>query len=464
MKNENILGTLPIPKLLIKFGIPSVVSFLVNSIYNIVDQIFIGQKVGALGNAATTVSFPFVTLTLALALMVSVGTAANISLNLGRIQQERAERTLGNGITLAIILGLSLSIAGEAFMTPLLNLFGATENVFPYAYEYSRILLVGTPFVTVSIVLSDILRADGSPRYTMIVNLCCGVLNVILDAVFMYVFDWGVAGAAWATVISQFIALFLSVIRLPRLKTLKFSAKNMRLSLLAVKHIALIGVSSFITQVAGFFVQIVVNKTVVKYGAESIYGADIPLACFGIVTKVLQIMFSIILGICNATQPIFGYNFGARKYERVKQLVFVAGAVSLAFGVLGMIVFQVFPQQIINVFGQESALYNEFAVLCMRSMTMLIFLIFLQVLSSVYYQATGKPAAAIILSLSRQVLFLIPAIVILPVFFGIQGVMYAYPVSDLLSTIVGAIMIASAIKTLNTLIAEQKALTGEQII
>lgn len=451
---ENILGTKPIPELLLKFAVPSVISMLVNSIYNLVDQIFIGQGVGYLGNAATNVVFPFVMISMAVSLMISVGTAANVGLNLGKGDQDRANRILGNGLSLALISGCVILIFGESFMIPLLRLFGATDNIMPYAIDYGRIYLVGTVFTTIGILLNDIIRADGNPSYSMRSMLLGAGINIVLDPLFIFVFHWGVQGAALATILGQLATLFCGLAYLKKLRTLQMKKENMKLRGELVKAITTLGLSSFFTQFAALFMQIIMNQQTIKYGEMSIYGADIPLTVFGIVNKVNGLMMSLIMGISTGSQPLFSFNYGARKFQRVKQLVKTAMISCVVIGFLGMLCLQSFPNQIISIFGQESDLYNEFAVMCLKNMTIFIFVMGVQMVAGVYYQAVGKPVGALLLSLSRQVLFMIPCFLILPIFFGIKGVMWSFPVSDILSVTMAAIMLTVEMRKLNQMIRE----------
>ncbi len=451
---ENILGTKPIPELLLKFAVPSVISMLVNSIYNLVDQIFIGQGVGYLGNAATNVVFPFVMISMAVSLMISVGTAANVGLNLGKGDQDQANRTLGNGLFLALISGFVILILGEGFMVPLLRLFGATDNILPYAIDYGRIYLVGTVFTTIGILLNDIIRADGNPSYSMRAMLLGAGINIVLDPLFIFVFHWGVQGAALATILGQLATLICGLLYLKKLRTLQMKKENMKLKGDVVKSIVTLGLSSFFTQFAALFMQIIMNQQTIKYGEMSIYGADIPLTVFGIVNKVNGLMMSLIMGISTGSQPLFSFNYGAKKFQRVKQLVKTAMISCVVIGFIGMLCLQGFPNQIISIFGQESDLYNEFAVMCLKNMTIFIFVMGVQMVAGVYYQAVGKPVGALLLSLSRQVLFMIPCFLILPIFFGIKGVMWSFPVSDVLSVAMAALMLAVEMRKLNQMIRE----------
>ena len=459
-KKENILGTEKIGKLLLTYSIPGVISMLVNSIYNLVDQIFIGQGVGYLGNGATNVSFPFVQLLLALSLMVSAGTAANTSLNLGRKEDKEACHYVGNGLGLALGFGLFLLITGEVFLVPLLNFFGATEANLPYAIEYSRIMLIGFPFVACGMMMNDIIRADGTPRFAMVSMLVGALLNVIFDPLFIFVFHWGVRGAALATIIGQIATFILSFWKMHHLKTVQLNYADIRPVARRAKRILLIGLSAFLTQISMVFVQIILNNQAARYGAMSQYGADIPVTCFGIVMKVNQIMMSVIIGITNATQPIFSFNFGAAKYDRVRELVKKTVCATFIVGCLGWLVLQNFPSQIISIFGQESELYNEFAVMCCKNMTKMIFVMGVPMMAGVYFQAVGKPMQAVLLSLSRQILFTIPLMICLPIFMGVVGIMYAYPLADCFSITLAVILLTVEMKRLHRLEQEQKCIAG----
>lgn len=454
-ENENILGTQKISKLLIAYSVPGVISMLVNSIYNMVDQVFIGRGVGYLGNGATTVSFPFVQLLLALSIMTSAGTAANAGLNLGRKDQRKADSFIGSGFGLALFWGIMLLIVGELFMVPMLNFFGATPDNLPYAIDYSRIVLVGFPFVTTSMMMNDIIRADGLPKFAMISMLAGAIVNIILDPIFIFICHWGVSGAALATILGQILSCFLSLWKFRSLRTLHFIPSDMKPAFPRIKMIVIIGMSAFLTQMANLVSQIILNNQAAKYGLMSEYGADIPVTCFGITMKIVSLMMSMIIGITNATQPIFAYNFGAKKYDRVSELVKKAALTTMVVGFIGWIFFQSMPGQIIGIFGQESELYNKFGIMCLRNMTLTVFVMGIPMLAGVYFQSVGKPMRAVILSLSRQIIFLIPIILILPMFIGLPGVMYAYPISDIFSITLSVILFAQELRLLKKMSKEQ---------
>lgn len=458
VEKENMLGTEKIGKLLLTYSVPGVISMLVNSIYNMVDQIFIGRGVGYLGNGATTVSFPFVQLLLALSIMTSAGTAANAGLNLGRKEQRKADSFVGSGFGLAVFWGLLLLVVGELFMVPMLNFFGATPDNLPYAVDYSRIVLIGFPFVTTSIMMNDIIRADGKPRFAMISMLAGAAVNIVLDPIFIFICHWGVAGAAWATILGQILSCFLSFWKFRTLNTLHFKPADMAPAFPRLKLIMIIGMSGFLTQMANLVSQILLNNQAAKYGLMSEYGADIPVTCFGITMKIVSLMMSMIIGISNATQPIFAYNFGAKKYNRVSELIKKASLTTIVFGLFGWIFFQTIPAQIIGIFGQESELYNQFGVMCLKTMTLTVFVMGIPMLAGVYFQSVGKPMRAVVLSLSRQIIFLIPTILILPMFIGIKGVMYAYPIADIFSITLSVILFAIELKLLHQMHKESNSL------
>jgi putative MATE family efflux protein len=431
----NPLGYEKTGKLLRKFAIPSVVSMLVNSLYNIVDQIFIGRGVGYIGNAATNVSFPLVTLTLAITLMIGNGCAANMSLLLGQSKRQEASEGVGTALVMTIIAAVVIFVCGKLLIQPMLLLFGATETVLPYALDYTSIILYGLPFVMMSMTLNAIIRADGSPKYSMFSMLSGAILNIILDPIFIFVFDMGVKGAAYATIIGQVLGFAVSVVYLGKFKHVDFKLSYLKLKFRLVKMITMLGTSSFIVQFSGLFVQIVMNNSLKHYGALSVYGSDIPLSALGIVMKINMILLSVVLGISIGSQPIIGFNYGAKNYSRVKETYRTVLIISCAITFGGFLVFMFAPQAIISIFGQENDLYNEFAVKCFRIFLMGIFMAGFHVPTSGYFQAVGKPLRSAILSLARQVGFLIPLMIIFPLFFGLDGILYSGPFADLATTI-----------------------------
>ncbi len=448
----------PIGKLMLKFSLPAIASMVVNSIYNIVDQIFIGQGVGMYGNAATNLTFPLVTISMAIGTLIADGCVAYFSIKLGQKNYDDAARTMGNGITISLLAGLFITLSMELLMTQVLNLCGGTkvaEETFRYATEYARITLIGIPFVCISMTVSSIIRAQGNPRYAMISNISGCLLNVILDAWFVLGLGWGVAGAAWATVIGQVLNFVLAVSYIPRLKGISFKreyaipSKNILFAFLPL------GISSFFTQFGSTIVVICMNNLTVKYGALSVYGPDIPLAAFGIVMKVNSIIISVMVGLGIGSQPIVGYNYGAQNYKRVRSTYLRTIIVGLIVGFIGWACFQLFTQSIINIFGQENELYNDFALKCFHIFLAAIFLVGFLTPSSIFFQSIGKPTKAMICTLTRQLLHFLPLAYVLSSIIGIDGLLYAGPVSDVMATLTALILISGEMRIINKKIKEQ---------
>lgn len=422
-----------IGKLMLKFSLPAIISMVVNSIYNIVDQIFIGWGVGYLGNAATNVAFPLMTVAMALSTLICDGCVAYFSLKLGEKRYEEAARTMGNGVMIATVTGLTMFLLGEIFLSPILKLCGATENVFPYAKDYVSVTLLGYPLVFISMTISSLIRAEGNPRYSMICMLTGCITNIVLDALFVLGFDWGVKGAAWATVIGQFLNFCLCLAYIPRFRDIRFKLENMKPRRNVLGAFLPLGISSLFTQMSFAVLQVCMNNQLVKYGALSIYGPDIPLAAFGIVMKVNSIIISVLVGISVGSQPIVGYNYGAKNYDRVKKTYLRTILVGSIVAVLGWCCFQLFPQNIVNIFGQESELYNQFAVLCFRRFLITVCLAGITVPTGIFFQSIGKPVIAMISSMVRPLVFFIPALFFLTSRMGIDGALWAGPISDLLA-------------------------------
>ena len=429
-ENKSIFATEPIGRLIAKFAIPCVISLLVNSLYNIVDQIFIGWGVGYLGNGATNIVFPITIVALSLSLMIGDGGAAYLSLKLGEGDIESAKKGVGNAIVMVTMVSILLTAVFLIFINPILDLFGATDVLRPYALQYGTIIGIGLPFMMIPGALNSMIRADGSPKYAMFSMALGAVINTIFDPVFIFVFHMGVQGAAIATVMGQVASFIVSVIYLPRFKTLRFDAACFKLKPRTCGNIASFGVSSFITQFAITIVMALTNNLLAIYGAESVYGAEIPLTATGIVMKVNQILISILVGIAVGTQPIIGYNYGAKNFTRVKKALDIAFVISEIISILAFLIFQFTPMTIVSIFGSEEGLYNEFAVMAFRIFLLLCPLTGFQTVVSVYLQAVGKPVKSAILSLARQIIFFVLAALILPKFLGVTGVLWTGPVAD----------------------------------
>lgn len=442
----------PIVKLMLKFALPAIAAMVVNSIYNIVDQIFIGQGVGMLGNAATNLTFPLVTISMAIGTMIADGCVAYFSLKLGQRRYDEAALTMGNGIAISLLAGLFITLSMELLLQPVLRLCGGntvSAQTFEYAVEYARITLIGIPFVCVSMTVSSIIRAQGSPRYAMLCNITGCITNIALDAWFVLGLHWGVAGAAWATIIGQVLNFILAIAYIPRLKGIQFRLEYTKLRAKTVFAFLPLGISSFFTQFGSTIVVICMNNLIVTYGAESIYGPDIPLAAQGIVMKVNSIIISVMVGLGIGSQPIVGYNYGARNFRRVKETYLKTIVIGLAVGVVGWACFQLFTQSIVNLFGQESELYNQFALKCFHIFLSVIFLTGFIIPSGIFFQSIGKPTKAMICTLTRQLIYFLPAAFVLGHFMGIEGLLYAGPVGDILASATIAILVAGEIRILN---------------
>ena len=447
-QTENILGTEKIGKLIRKFSIPCIISMLVNSLYNIVDQTFIGQGVGYLGNGATNVVFPLVMIGLAFSLLLGDGASAYLSLKLGEKKKKEAETGIGNGIMLSAIISILFCLITLAFLPQFLKLFGCTENLKEYAIAYGRIIAIGLPFSMIGTTLNSIIRADGSPKYSMVTMVSGAILNTILDPIFIFVFHKGVEGAAIATVISQILTFVLNMAYIKRFKSIKITKENLKLEANVCGKISTLGISSFITQMSFVCVMTAENNLLGKYGANSKYGAEIPITVLGIVMKINQILNSMIIGIAAGSQPIFGYNYGARKYDRVKKALKIVLGSSVIISTIAFILFQTIPDKLILIFGSGDENYMEFACLAFRTYLLLCIFNGVQIPSGIFFQAIGKSTKSAILSLSRQIAILIPAMVILSHFYGIMGILSAGPVADGLAFVLALILLIKEAKNL----------------
>lgn len=446
----NPLGYKPIGHLLMQFALPAIIAMLVNSVYNIVDQIFIGQGIGYLGNAATTISFPIVTIILAVSTLLGAGGSAYAAIKLGEKKEEEAERTLGTVTILTLAASAVVVAAGFIFLDPMLRLFGATDNTMVYAREYTSIMLIGTPFNMLGVVLSNMARTDGSPSVAMYAMLAGAFLNTILDPVYIFIFHWGVTGAAIATITSQIIsAVVLVMYFVKKGKNMRYRKSILRVDSEICRMVLPLGISSGITQIASTILQVVMNNSLVYYGNQTAVGGDVALSAMGIVNKIGMILVSICLGIGIGSQPIFGFNKGANQPKRVRKTFLVAAASATTVAVLGWLVCQLFPGAILSLFGTEDPQFNLFAERCLRIYMLGIFAAGFQVVSTSYFQSTGQPLKASILSMLRQLLLLIPLILILPLRFGLSGILYAGPAADIISAIVVSQFIIHELRKLN---------------
>ncbi|WP_426349728.1 MATE family efflux transporter [Alloiococcus sp. CFN-8] len=448
-KKSNPLVSVPVNKLLRQFAIPSIIAMLVSAMYNIVDQFFIGRSVGELGNAATNIAFPLSICCIAIALLFGIGGASSFNLAMGRGNKREATYYLGNSAVMLFGCGLLLTLIVQLFLSPILVFFGAPEDILGLAKTYTGITSLGFPFMILAAGGGHLIRADGSPRFSMISNLTGAVVNTILDALFVFGFKWGIAGAAWATIIGQIISGAMAFFYLRRTKTVDIEKKHLIIRKRYIGRIISLGAAPCFNQLSMMVVQIVMNKSLNYYGALSVYGQAIPLACAGIIIKVNQVFFSFIIGISQGLQPIVSFNYGAMKYLRVKKAYLKAATYGFVLAVTAFLVFQLFPRYIIALFGDGSEAYYTFAIRYFRVFLFFTFLNFIQPITSNFFTAIGKPQKGIFLSLTRQILFLLPLILILPLFLGIDGILYAGPIADLIAGIVAITMVVKELREKN---------------
>ncbi|MEG0314870.1 MAG: MATE family efflux transporter [Erysipelotrichaceae bacterium] len=444
----NPLGYQPIPRLLLRFCVPTVIMMLVNSLYNIVDQIFIGQGVGYLGNAATTVAFPITTIILALGTLIGAGGSVNAAINLGKKNEKDAERTLGNVVLMLVVAGIAITTVGLVWLEPILSLFGATAANMDYSKQYASIILLGTTFNLLGIGLSNMARTDGNPNISMYSMVAGAILNTILDPIYIFIFKWGVGGAAIATITSQIISCIILVHYFNKKSNMRIKLVNLKPNIRIIKNILSLGVSSCITQSAITLTTIVMNNSLVYYGNLTSIGGDVALSSMGIVMKIAMIITSICVGIGIGAQPILGFNSGANQIERIKQTYKIAAASSTVVSIIGWLACLLIPNLILAMFGNDNAVFTEFAIRCMRIYMGGVFCAGFQITATSYFQATGQPLKASILSMLRQLILLIPLILILPTYYGLDGILYAGPIADITSGIVVYMFISYEMKKL----------------
>ena len=449
-EDNRYLGQEKVSKLLLKFSIPCILSLLISSLYNIVDQIFIGNsELGYLGNAATSIVFPITIISVAFAWCFGDGAAAFLSLAQGRNDTKNTHKAIGNSILINFIISIIFVILGFIFMDKLLYLFGASDVTIGLAREYFTIILLFIPVYMMANVMNPIIRADGSPAFSMISTLSGAIINIILDPIFIFVCKWGIAGAAWATVIGQVVSLIISIIYFTRTKTFKLSLDSFKMNFGIFSNVIKLGVSTFITQMSIVAISLVCNIMLARYGAISKYGADIPIAVMGICMKVFTIVINIVVGIILGAQPILGYNFGAKKIDRVKQTYKLVLISTIIVGIISTLIFELCPEVVIRMFGTESDLYMEFAVLTFRIFLMFITFTCTIKMTSIFFQAVGDPLKAAIVSLLRDIVCFIPVVIILPKYYGVVGALWAAPVADAVGIIVSTILVIIFFKKLN---------------
>jgi len=433
METHRSLLTQPVGRLMTRYAVPCVISLLVGALYNIVDQIFIGRGVGYLGNGATSVVFPLTVLALALAVMVGDGACSYISIRLGHGDAESAARTVGSAVLLSLALAAALTALYFLFMRPLLLLFGGTAANMGYACAYFRWIAAGVPLYMLGNTLNPIIRADGSPRFAMAATLAGAILNVILDPIAIFGLHWGMMGAAAATVAGQALTAVLSVAYLFRMRSMKLTRASFRPSRALTRAYVPLGFCSFLSQLSVVLCMAATNRMLVKYGAQSAYGADIPLTVLGIVMKVFQIVISVTVGMAAGCIPIVGYNYGAGRNDRARGVLRRLIAAEALLGLIGLAGAELFPRQLIAVFGSGGALYEAFAVRTFRIYLCMLVLACVNKAAFIFLQSLGRPWLSTLLSLFREVALGVTLAILLPVFFGLDGILWSMPVSDVLA-------------------------------
>lgn len=443
MNKTSELGTESVGKLLLKFSIPSVIGMVVNMLYNIVDRIFVGRGVGSIALSGVAVTFPIVNVIMGFAMLAGIGAAAVISIKLGQHKKEDAEKVLGNAFTLLVIFSLCITIFGISFLNPILKVLGASNETLPYARDFSFIILLGVILQSVSMGLNNIIRGEGNPKIAMLTMLIGAVLNFIANPIFIFVLHLGVRGSALATIVSQSVTVIWTLQYFTGGKSLlKLTKKNMKLDKNVVKEIISIGMSPFAMQMAASLVTITFNKSL------AIYGGDIAIGAFSLIMSVTMLILMPIFGINQGAQPIIGYNYGAKQYDRVKKTVFYASSAATVITTLGFVMVQLFPVQIISIFNT-----SDQSLISMGARGLRIDLLFFPIVGSSivctnYFQAIAKAKLSTILSLLRQVIMIIPLLIILPPFFKLDGVWMAQPIADVLSTAITLILAVKQMKTL----------------
>lgn len=447
-QSSEFLGKEKISKLMVKFFIPCVLSLLVSALYNIVDQIFVGNsELSTLGNAATGVVFPIFIIAQGFAWYFGDGSAAYINIRQGKGDTEKIHKCVGTGMTFTLIVSVILLAVFYPLKTQILTLFGASENSINYAVEYFNIILGFFPIYMLSNMINAVVRADGSPSWSMLSMLAGAIVNIILDPIFIFACKWGMAGAAWATVIGQAVSFVISIAYLFRTKTFRLKLKSLIPDFRVYGEAFKLGLSSLITQMTIVVISLVCNIMLAKYGSMSKYGADIPIAVIGIESKVFTVVINIVVGIVLGCQPIIGYNMGAKNFDRVKKLYRAILLSTVIVGLAATILFEAAPDAVVGMFGKPTNIPNpedywDFSRKTFRIFLALVTLTCLIKMSSIFFQAVGKPVFAVLTSLIRDIICFVPLICVLPIFLGVNGILISAPIADLLAMIVTAVLTA----------------------
>ncbi len=455
-QESEILGEEKISKLLLKFSVPCVMGLLISALYNIVDQIFIGNsELGFLGNAATGVSFPVICIANAFAWCVGDGAASYLSICSGRKDTESAHKCVGSGITATILISIILTVICEAFATPLMSIFGASPQTLGMAVEYFRIVAAFFPFYLLLSVMNSMIRADGSPAYAMAAMLIGAITNIILDPIFIFVLKWGIAGAAWATAIGQAASFITCAVYFFKPKNFKLTLKSFIPDKAILRSTISLGAATFVAQISIVVVSLVSNMVLAHYGALSPYGQDIPISVFSIQTKVYTVVCNIVTGIVLGGQPIFGYNYGAKRMDRVKETYKLVLASTLIVGAVSTVIFQLWPEMVVGIFGSGSELYQDFAVKTFRIYLSLMTITCLVKMTAVFFQSIGNSFRAVVASLIRDIVCFASLAIFLPRLLeqestgtGIMGILYAAPIADLVAVVVILVLTIPFFKSL----------------
>ena len=458
--SNQFLGTERIGKLMKQYAVPCIVSLLVGALYNIVDQIFIANAsyLGSYGNAANTVVFPLTVVALAIAVMIGDGCCAYVSICLGRQEVGTAKRSVGNAVVMAVSSGVVLAALYLAFAAPIISVFGGTVNAetFRHSSEYFFYITLGIPFYMFGQAMNPIIRADGNPRFAMLSTLAGAAVNIVLDPIFIFICRWGMMGAAVATVIGQVVTAVLSVWYLAHMKIIRPQKGDYRLSGQVCGRTLALGITSFLSQISLVAAMAAINNMLRKYGAlDPVFGqeqyAQIPMAVVGIVMKFFQIVISIVVGMAAGCIPIVGFNMGAGKFSRVRELFTRLLLAEAAVGAVALVLVEFFPRQLISIFGaaNESSYYTDFAIRAFRVYLCMMIFACINKACFIFLQAMGKAVESTVLSMIREVVFGVGFALLLPVWFGLDGVLYSMPVSDVLTFLVAAVLIAQTYRELN---------------
>ncbi|MBO6119991.1 MAG: MATE family efflux transporter [Lachnospiraceae bacterium] len=449
-----------VSKLLMSYSVPCIISLLVGALYNIVDQIFIANAsyLGSYGNAANTVVFPLTVIALAVAVMIGDGCCTYVSINLGMNKKENVKLSIGNSIIITIFSSVVIMLTYLIFSNQIITMFGGTVNneTFEFAKEYFYYITIGIPFYMFGQAMNPIIRADGSPKFAMLSTVAGAITNLILDPVFIYMFRWGMMGAAVATVIGQIVTVILAIYYLCNMKIVKLEKQSFVLNISIVKNTIILGVTSFLSQISLVAAMAAVNNMIRKYSLQDqvfsqVQYAQIPMAVVGIVMKFFQIVISIVVGMAAGSIPVVGYNIGAKLYKRVKDIFILLLKAETIVGIISFIIVEVFPKFLINIFGatNESIYYTEFAIKSFRIYLCMIIFACINKATFIFLQAMGKAKESMILSMVREIVFGVGFALLLPQYFGLDGVLYSMPLSDLLTFIIAIYLICKVMKEFN---------------